>query len=100
MTYCYSSTTYDYIRLLDLVIWTYFFSHHHFYSFRRYTSAHLTHIAPGLCSLFLYSFHVHFSFSTIHDMPPLTDGQTLPHISITIRACYPIHSLRRTDQLF
>ena len=34
---------------------------HHFYSFRRYTSAHLTHITPGLYSLLVYSFHVHFS---------------------------------------
>ena len=57
---CYSSTIYDYVWLLDLVIWTYFFSCHHLYSFRRYISAHLTHIAPGLVPLFTYSFHVYF----------------------------------------
>ena len=75
---------YDYIRLLDLVIWTYFFFHHHFYSFRHYTSAHLTHIAPGLCTLFRILVSRLLLFTTIHDMPPLTDGQTLPRIPIII----------------
>src|ERR1700760_3880392 len=54
----------------------------------------------GPCTLFIYSFHVYFSFTTIHDMSPLTDGQTLPRISITIRACYLFYFLReRTNSL-